>query len=358
MEAPDALTKEALIRMEQDWDARAREAPEYYVATANRNWRMDEFFKSGEMNVDNDVLADSDTTCGAKEFARMKILEIGCGAGRMTRALAALFGEVHAVDISAEMIYNAKRNLSDLRNVFLYKNNGVDLANIPDRSFDFAFSFIVFQHIPSPVVIESYVREVYRCLRPGAFFKFQVQGDSGIRVEPGDTWVGLPMSLADAGALAERCGFEFVQGSGEGTQYFWLWFLKPRFPRIPRVIRTRASAIWTHLSRSVEKRVSFIFSTSTVRAGEGYVVRVAGFSEQVIDIGYELSKGPGAVPVTGVVSRWCFLDSIGEATIPVPIEHPTGAVRITKVRSRTGRGRWYRADGTIQVEGVDDLRDR
>ncbi len=33
----------------------------------------------------------------------MRVLEIGCGAGSITRALARLFGEVHAVDVSGEM---------------------------------------------------------------------------------------------------------------------------------------------------------------------------------------------------------------------------------------------------------------
>ena len=114
----------------------------------------------------------------------------------MTRAMAAVFGEVHAVDISAEIIALAKQNLSDLQNVFLYKNNGIDLAELPDQSCDFAFSFIVFQHIPILGVIENYVREVHRCLKPGAIFKFQLQGDTCLQSAQDETWVGVPLSLA------------------------------------------------------------------------------------------------------------------------------------------------------------------
>ena len=43
--------------------------------------------------------------------------------------------------------------------------------------FDFTFSFVVFQHIPSKAMIENYVRETARVLRPGGLFKFQLQGD-------------------------------------------------------------------------------------------------------------------------------------------------------------------------------------
>src|ERR1051325_10997556 len=109
--SPDTDICDALSRMERDWDARAREAAEHYIATAHSRWQMDEFFKSGEINVDNFVLADAEVIWGRK-LSQMHVLEIGCGAGRMTRALAASFGEVHAVDISAEMIGLAKRNLS------------------------------------------------------------------------------------------------------------------------------------------------------------------------------------------------------------------------------------------------------
>ena len=71
-------------RMKRDWDLRAREAPEYYIATAHQQWKLDEFFRSGEANVDNDILADADIICQGRQLAEMRVLEIGCGAGRRT----------------------------------------------------------------------------------------------------------------------------------------------------------------------------------------------------------------------------------------------------------------------------------
>ena len=91
---------------------------------------------------------------------------------------------------------------------------------------DFAFSTIVFQHIPSREIIENYVREVHRLLRPGGLFKFQVQGDATMQSEPGDTWVGVPFSEQDARNMARRCGFEPRHLHGAGGQYFWLWYFK------------------------------------------------------------------------------------------------------------------------------------
>jgi hypothetical protein len=92
--------------------------------------------------------------------------------------------------------------------------------------FDFAFSTIVFQHIPSRDVIYSYVREVNRLLRKGALFKFQVQGDSSLQTSPEDTWLGVPFSDEDAVKMAEECRFEPRYRHGAGEQYFWLWFFK------------------------------------------------------------------------------------------------------------------------------------
>jgi SAM-dependent methyltransferase len=219
-------TEEQLRKMRQDWDQRAKENARYYVNTATMEWTDDEFFASGERTVAEEILTDIVNVCQDKPQREMRVLEIGCGAGRVTRALANLFGEVHGVDVSGEMIRQAKRALEDCPNAFVYQNNGQDLAVVPSLEFDFAFSSIVFQHIPSREIIENYVREVHRLLRPGALFKFQVQGDSTLETKPDDTWLGVPFSERQAVDMAYRCGFDPRYRHGAGGQYFWLWFFK------------------------------------------------------------------------------------------------------------------------------------
>ena len=215
-----------LQKMRADWDQRARENARHYVNTANTQWTDDEFFASGERTVAEEILTDLGNICQGKPPSGMRVLEIGCGAGRVTKALAKFFGEVHAVDVSGEMVRQAVAALSGHPNAFVYQNNGKDLAVVPEREFDFAFSSIVFQHIPSREVIENYVREVHRLLRPGALFKFQVQGDSTLQTRPDDTWLGVPFSERQAVDMAYRCGFDPRYRHGAGGQYFWLWFFK------------------------------------------------------------------------------------------------------------------------------------
>jgi len=223
---PEITLEEQLKKMQRDWDERARENARHYVATGKSDWSDDEFFQSGERTVAEEILTDMINICQGKDPKQMKVLEIGCGAGRVTRALAGVFGEVHAVDVSGEMVTRAKNALADRPNAHIYQNNGKDLSVIPGGSYDFAFSTIVFQHIPSREVIYSYVREVHRLLRPGALFKFQVQGDSSMQTDADDTWLGVAFSDEDAVEMAEACGFEPRHRHGAGEQYFWLWFFR------------------------------------------------------------------------------------------------------------------------------------
>jgi ubiquinone/menaquinone biosynthesis C-methylase UbiE len=213
--------------MRAEWDNRARENARHYIATGQPEWSDDEFFESGRENVRREILTDMINICQGRDPKQMKVLEIGCGSGRITRALAETFGEVYAVDISGEMVVQARKALADLPNAHIFQNNGMDLTVLDGLQVDFAFTYIVFQHIPSREVIYSYVKEVCRLLRPGGLFKFQVQGDATIQTAEDDTWLGVPFSDEDAVAMARECGFEPRYRHGAGSQYFWLWYFKP-----------------------------------------------------------------------------------------------------------------------------------
>ncbi|MBL8242213.1 MAG: class I SAM-dependent methyltransferase [Bryobacterales bacterium] len=214
-------------RMRDDWDARARENAKFYIVDSNHNWTEEDFYASGHRTVAEEILTDMENICQDKAPAEMRVLEIGCGAGRVTSALAGLFGEVDAVDISPEMVALARRACAAKPNVRIHNNNGVDLAVLPGAElFDFAFSVCVFHHVPSREVIENYVREVGRLLRPGALFKFEVQGDPRVVSAPLDTWLGVPFIPEQATAMAERSGFEPRYSAGAGQERFWHWFFK------------------------------------------------------------------------------------------------------------------------------------
>jgi SAM-dependent methyltransferase len=234
---PRGSISRQLRRMRRDWDRRARENARHYVATGQKEWSDEEFFEGGEQELRDHIFNDLGNICQGKDPKAMKVLEIGCGAGRVTRALARFFGEVYAVDISRQMVRQARQALIDFPQAHVFQNNGRDLSVIRRRwwhrfgigetiQLDFAFSCLVFQHIPNRTVIESYLRGVHRLLRPGALFKFQVQGYTEAEPDLDDSWCGEAFSEEDAHRLAQRNGFELRYQYGAGSQYYWLWYFK------------------------------------------------------------------------------------------------------------------------------------
>ena len=225
-----------LLRMRRDWDRRARENARHYVVTGQHQWTDEEFFQSGQITLEEEILNDLTNICQGRNPKEMKVLEIGCGAGRVTRAFAGFFGEVYAVDISAEMVRQARAAVAGFPNAHVFRNNGKDLGVVEGGwlhrrrgaplQVDFAFSFMVFQHIPHRDIVENYVREVHRLLKPGGLFKFQVQGSPRAEADPNHSWVGVSFSEEQARAMAERTGFEMRYQYGAGDQYYWLWFFK------------------------------------------------------------------------------------------------------------------------------------
>ena len=90
--------------MKRDWDARARDNAMHYIASGRDDWDVEAFLESGRESVEATVLPDLDLVCRGRDPATMRMLEIGCGIGRMTWHLARVFGEVYAVDVSGEIV--------------------------------------------------------------------------------------------------------------------------------------------------------------------------------------------------------------------------------------------------------------
>ena len=97
--------------------------------------------------------------------ARHSCVDVGCGAGRLTNALAEDFDVVHALDVSPDRL----RDTSQVPNADKVQLHLVDepLIPLPADSVDLCISTHVMEHIQDMHAIESYYREMYRVLRPG-----------------------------------------------------------------------------------------------------------------------------------------------------------------------------------------------
>lgn len=222
----DMGIKGYLRKMREDWDERARQNARHFIADGRTEWTEADFYASGDQTVAQDILTDMTNICRGLDPRQMRVLELGCGAGRVTRALAKLFGEVHAVDVSPEMVRLARSAVSEFPNASIHQTDGATLTALQGLSFDFAYSCCVFHHISSYEIIRSLVGEVGRRLRPEALFKFEVQGCTSVRTSFGETWIGVPFSLEQAEEMAQQCGFELRYSVGAGQERFWLWYFK------------------------------------------------------------------------------------------------------------------------------------
>lgn len=147
------------------WNQAARHDAAWYIATAR-----EPFFERGRRDVDELV-----AFCGLQPSKAKVLLELGCGAGRMTRRFAELYGQVVALDVSDEMLRQGQANLADYDNVAWVLGSGADLNAIGDGSVDEVFSYITLQHIPDRAVILRYLQDTGRVLRPGGRGALQVR---------------------------------------------------------------------------------------------------------------------------------------------------------------------------------------
>lgn len=207
--------------MRADWDLRARENAPFYVCTTAADSSA-AFDASGRRDLEDHVLDGLDVS------ARWRVLEIGCGVGRLLRPLAGRVARVVGVDVSAEMLARARDHCEGLSNVELHRTDG-GLDFLPDAGFDFVFSHIVFQHLPRKSYAERYFREAYRVLAPGGIFRIQVDGRSRqfFRRWLADSWSGVVFSGRELSRRLARAGFEVREIRGAGTQYLRATAIKP-----------------------------------------------------------------------------------------------------------------------------------
>jgi SAM-dependent methyltransferase len=93
------------------------------------------------------------------------VVDIGCGAGRLTKSMASDFAEVIGVDVSEEMLAVAHANIS-ASNVDLRLGDGIALP-VASATVDGAFSAHVFQHFDSLALARANFSEIARALKPG-----------------------------------------------------------------------------------------------------------------------------------------------------------------------------------------------
>jgi len=160
----------------KNWEGLAQNDALWSILTDKKKkgekWNKQKFYTSGEQEV-SDILGYISGQ-GIKSKDHEHALDFGCGAGRISRALASRFKKVTGVDASPTMLHLAREENQDMkRKLQFVLNQEEDLRQFPDNSFSITFSVITLQHIPQAQSL-GFIAEFVRLIKPGGLAIFQV----------------------------------------------------------------------------------------------------------------------------------------------------------------------------------------
>ncbi|MFD0630517.1 class I SAM-dependent methyltransferase [Catenulispora yoronensis] len=135
-----------------------------------RRWDINEFFASGRLEIDAAMAYVN--RLGLAGGARATALDFGCGAGRLTLALAEHFEQVVGVDISRSMLSEAARHAGHGRCTYVH-NQRPNLRCFDDDSFDLVYTSLVLQHLSRNLAL-AYISEFLRVVRPDGLVMLSV----------------------------------------------------------------------------------------------------------------------------------------------------------------------------------------
>lgn len=153
-----------MLAADRDTDADWRELGEtqpYWGVLTHQDYRtenltpetLEAFYASGVAYI-GDIVERLERATGVRPKGRA--LDFGCGAGRLTEAMAAHVDEATGYDISPGMLAEARKRSGKAQYV----------GELPPGPFDWINSFIVFQHIP-PARGMALLRDLLGRLAPG-----------------------------------------------------------------------------------------------------------------------------------------------------------------------------------------------
>jgi FkbM family methyltransferase len=173
----------ALEHLRRVWQTLGRDDPLWAVLShpdkQGRRWNPEDFLATGRAEIDAHMAGLAASRLPAE---RGLALDFGCGAGRLSRALAAYFEHVVGVDVSSSMLEAARALNRDVTNIEFRENASPRLEGIADESVDLVYSNMTLQHIPADLAA-GYVDEFFRVLAPGgvAVFQFVAGADESLR---------------------------------------------------------------------------------------------------------------------------------------------------------------------------------
>jgi nucleoside-diphosphate-sugar epimerase/ubiquinone/menaquinone biosynthesis C-methylase UbiE len=216
----------SLEKTKKIWNEKGNENPDYYsnfYKHFDKDISSSQALSEGKADYARLVLADPLLRVSLGEMQNKRVLDFGCGVGRITESFANDFGEVEGVDIAPSMLLEAGNRLKKVENVMFVEIDGEHLP-YKDNYFDFIFSNLTLQHVPGYDSLEIILEEMYRTLSHSGIAKIQLGTGRGYK-----KWhwaAGVTYPIEEAEALAREIGFEIVDRQIENIDHFWLTLRK------------------------------------------------------------------------------------------------------------------------------------
>ena len=194
----------------------------HHAADSPRRGKSDAEFLATATSVINSLESEIQRV-RPEERRRWRALEIGCGSGRLMRPLGRHFLEIHGVDISGDLIAQARERLRDLPAAVLHLSEGAGVADLADGSFDFVYSCDFFRHLPDRKLVLDFLREAHRVLRPGGLARIECRVAARTA---SDQWSSAGFTSQDLLEFAQAHDFQVLALEGVSTQSMWTTWRK------------------------------------------------------------------------------------------------------------------------------------
>jgi SAM-dependent methyltransferase len=166
-------------RHRRDWEELAAVDPLWAILSDSQRrggrWETEEFLATGEPEVAPLLAACEEL---GLPRGRERVLDFGCGVGRLARPFAARFSEYVGLDVAEGMVEQARRVNEGVPGCTFLAGS---LDQLEAASFDLVYSNLVLQHQPSLAVVESSLAGFLRVVRPDGLVVFQLPAKLRLR---------------------------------------------------------------------------------------------------------------------------------------------------------------------------------
>lgn len=152
-----------------------------------------------------------------------KILDVGCNFGGQLKKYYLAGYEIYGLDLNADAIDDARKNLPNGN----FKVSTVEDSKYFDNYFDVIRSSHVLEHVYD---VASFVKEVYRILKPGGKFLIYVPNGNSLEMKifgkySSQSWVPFHVNLFGGKQLAKtlsELGFKDIKFKTRPMPWWWI----------------------------------------------------------------------------------------------------------------------------------------